>query len=406
MDLRVEGLAAGGAGVARHEGVVVFVPGAFPGDCVRVRVIERRRRYWRAEVVEILQASPHRREPPCSLARECGGCPWMGLREEAQREAKVRLVRDALRRIGGEDDGLVASLVPAPSSLSYRTRVRLRAHGMSVGFRAARSDALVDVDSCPVASVRIREAMVHLRRALRARMPLRWPLQIELAEQEDSLSLLVRGRGAGFLGRHVFPSNLGIRLECRDKPAPRARRSFLPFGQANAEQNRRLVSLVEKQLDASPGMHLIEFYCGDGNMSLGMARQGVLVEGIEQNERAVEQAKVRAPSSARYVSGDALPWLRRRLAEGGRADRVLLNPPRAGARALMPSLDGLHASRVVYVSCDPATLARDLKILTNGSPYVLESVTPLDMMPNTAHVEVVALLIRRPPASCALGSRS
>ncbi len=431
LEVEIESLAYGGEGVA-HAPRAIFVAGAAPGDRLRLRVREDHGRWARADVVEILHPSPDRRPPPCPIAGTCGGCQWQHVVEASQRAAKRQAVEDALRRIGGLEEITVPPLLVAGPPLGYRRRARLQlrlAGGEFVlGFHAPGSQGVVDIPDCIQMSDGLRRAHAALRAALAAAGAPSGVAEIELAVgSEDGPGVAAfrmsrrapRGARAqlekvaaaavssdGLQGLAVlgpFDRLIGqwgdvtISHQVSAGTLPGApymlRQRAWSFAQAGWEANQLLVRTVIEALGEPPPRRLLELYAGSGNFTVPLSAlcgEVTAVEGDPQATQDLCENLARAGSGAHVL---ALPVERafRRVAA---VDAVLLDPPRGGAAAALPGLTALNPARIVYVACDPATLARDLRTLT-GEGYRVAEVKALDLFPQTYHVEVVATCIRK-----------
>jgi 23S rRNA (uracil1939-C5)-methyltransferase len=369
VELQVTAIAYGGDGVGRHEGLVVFVPLTAPGDVVRARIVERKPTHARAELVEILVGSAQRQLPPCPRFPTCGGCQLQHLTPDAQRAAKAGFVRDTLRRIAGVD-------WPAPievrqrHALGYRTRARLQCRDGRVGFFARGSHDVVDVDECPVLAPALNAAL----RAVRGAAALPDELDLLAGDGDVAASPPVAGLPAQ-TSIHIGGARLQI--------APGA------FFQANG-------ALLDELVAAAPGDasgHLaLDLYAGVGLFTLPLARRFDRVVAVESDPQACALLRhnVAVPDrpAVDVVERRVEDYLRR---SGPRPDLVLLDPPRRGAPAA--SIAALQAPRVVYVACDPATWARDLRAFL-AAGYALTEVMAFDLMPQTYHVEILAKLAR------------
>ena len=401
IEVELGSLAFGGEAVGRGaDGRVVFVAGGAPGDRVRARVVEDKRSFRRAELLEVLTAGA-RVEPPCPLADRCGGCPWQHVTVAAQQEAKYAIVARALgqaTKAGAE----VRPLTTAPAALGYRTRARMSVRTgpgdrVTVGFVARRSHEVVAVDRCIALDPVLDGALQAARRTLGA-----------LIGDEGALSGLVRdgavelavqsGRGARTAALTTAAQALVghdriVRVTVDDPRAPAA-----GFAQANDAQNERLRQLV-KDAAAVAGRRVLELYAGDGNFTRDLmadAAGGVAEEGDRHAVARLQELVARtamAGSPWTVAREPAAPAVDRLVRAGERFDVVLLDPPRAGAADVIDGIARLAPERIVYVSCDPMTLARDVARLgTLG--YAARTAWPVDMMPHTWHVEVVCLLTR------------
>lgn len=346
LELDVERLAAGGDGVAHQEGLAVFVPWSAPGDRARVRITERRRRFARAELLEVLKPGPGRREAPCRYFGTCGGCAWMHLDEPTQAQARRDLLRDALQRIGGFAELPPVEWLPSPRAFGYRARARVARAGGAVGFRARQSHAVVDVEECLV----LDEATGAELRKLRQTPGGEGDVEIRGSEQP--------------LGLQVAPSS---------------------FVQANASLWQSWVDLVAEACGA--GELAVELYAGVGFYTVALERSFRSVIAVERSAAARD---LRANTGAKVEHRSAEAFAEARLARLT-PDLVLLNPPRAGChRSVLDALASARPARIVYVSCDPATLARDLSSLR--AAYLVRRVVAIDALPQTNSIESLVVL--------------
>ena len=397
LELTLDSLAFGGEAVGRAgDGRVVFVAGGAPGDRVLVRVVEDKRSFVRAELVGVVTAGGARVAPPCPIVDRCGGCPWQHVALDAQLAAKQAIVVRALGKLGAR----IEPIAPAPAPLGYRTRARMTVRGGAIGFAGRRSHEIVDVERCLALDPTLDAAMQAARRALGAAVG-----------QEGAIAGLVRqgavelavtsGAGAdrallAAAGRALVGQAAIARVTVDDADAPAA-----GFAQANAVQNETLRRRVREAARAD-GLRVLELYAGDGNFTRDLAAvagAGVAVEG-DRPAAARLRELLRAHPTWQVANEPAARAVERlaRAATGGpeRFDVVVLDPPRAGAADVMARLPALAPARLVYVSCDPMTLARDLAALSRHG-YATRVVWPVDMMPQTWHVEVVALVEKGEP---------
>jgi 23S rRNA (uracil1939-C5)-methyltransferase len=381
IELTLDSLAFGGEAVGRDsDGRVVFVAGGAPGDRVLARVVEKKRSFARAELVRVL-APGARVTPPCPIVERCGGCPWQQVAIDAQLAAKQAIVERALHKSGAQ----VMPIVPSPASLGYRTRARMSVRGAAVGFQARRSHEVVDVEKCLALEPRLDAAMQAARRAL-------GPLvgdggTIAGLLRDDGVEIAIATVAGADVARpaKALVGQAGIVAVTVDEPrAPAA-----GFAQANAAQNERLRALVRDAADAR-GRRVLELYAGDGNFTrelAAVAASGVAVEG----DRSAAARLAEAARNFTVVAEPAARAVERLARAGEHFDVVLLDPPRAGAIDVVDGIARLQPSRVVYVSCDPMTLARDLDALSRHG-LVARTAWPVDMMPHTWHIEVVCLI--------------
>ncbi len=411
--LDVERLTFGFDALAHHGRQVVFVPYAAPGDRVAAAVVEKHPGYLRARALSVLEPGPDRVLPGCRWYPTCGGCQWQHVRPTAQRAAKAAIVAEQLARLGGVRDADVRPTLPSPADWGHRARITLAVEGRRIGYRRARSHALVEVGDCPIADPALSAHLPAARAWVGAlRVPLERvtiaavpdgvvlagsatapPGPVDLAASEALAARVATVRGTIVAGG-------GVRLVAGD---PTVRVPLEPgldlevpadvFTQVNPGANRTLVETVLSLGRFTAGERVLDLYCGAGNLSLPVARRGAAVLGIERDEVAVAAARANATrlrlAGATFRAASVVDALRDVAA--GTVDAVVLDPPRAGAADALDALAALRAPRIVYVSCDPATLARDVKRLV-ACGYRTGVVQPIDVFPQTYHVETAAEL--------------
>jgi 23S rRNA (uracil1939-C5)-methyltransferase len=422
-----------GRGVARIDGKAVFVEGALTGERVSIEVFRRKPNYEQARVVEILARSPTRATPRCPHFGVCGGCSLQHVEASAQVAAKQRVLEDALWHIGRVRPQQLLAPIHGPT-WGYRQRARLSVRnvpkkgGVLVGFHERKSSYVTDMTSCAVLPPRISALLPELRKlaaalSIRDRLP-----QIELAcgESEagpvDALVLRVleplttadEGELVAFADRHRVHIWLqpGGPATVRPFHPPACRLAYsLPdfgvrfefdptdFTQVNADINRVLVRRAIGLLDPASGDRIADFFCGLGNFTLPIARRGARVVGIEGSAALVRRAEANAAANGLAATATfAIANLFAANAESvgmlGPLDKALIDPPREGAIELVKALPPDGLARIVYVSCNPATLARDAAVLVNAQGYALRAAGIANMFPHTAHVESIALFQR------------
>jgi len=426
----VDSLSLDGRGIARVDGKAVFIDGALPGERVSYRIEVAKRRFDTARLVEVIESSPERVAPGCTAFGRCGGCTLQHLAPGAQLAAKERALLDSLQRIGGVSPGHVLPAIAGPA-WNYRRRARLGARvvsrkgGVLVGFRERARSYVTDAPQCPVLAPPMVDMPGRLRTLIDAMSrPDRVP-QVELAVGENAAAIVVRhllpltDADQTLLRRFGEQNSVQVYVQPAGPdsvapvwpPAPErlwyelparppVRIHFEPtdFVQVNAEINRQAVSRVLEYLQPRPGERILDLFCGVGNFSLPLARSGASITGLEGEavlvERARENAVANGIANAEFACADlaaespAAGWFNRVW------DGVMLDPPRSGAAALIPMLRRCGAKRIVYVSCDPATLARDAQMLVDGGKYRLHAAGVMDMFPHTGHVESMAVFDR------------
>ena len=442
LDLRIESLAYGGNGVARLNGFVVFVRRGLPGDVVRARVTKVKRNHAEALAVDVLEPGAPRVDAPCEHYPECGGCRFQDLAYEAQIEAKSEQVVDALRRIGRVADPPLEPIVPAESVFHYRNKLEYSftttPDGPALGFhRAGRWDEVLDIRRCWLTTDlgnAIREAVRDWARAegLEA---------YDQAEHTGFLRHLVvrEGRNTGqalvqlvtapgkldaesfVAALDRFPEVRSIHWSVNDRPAEvtnlptellhgddaieeelcglRFRVRPNAFLQTNTAMAERLYGLAREYAQLTGEESVYDLYCGIGTIGLTMAADALTVWGVEVSEESVacalENAELNGIANAAFFAGEVGEVLDDLRERAGEPDVVVVDPPRAGLSGkALRRLARLEPKRIVYVSCNPTTLAGNVKELAGEWGYRLERARPVDMFPHTPHIETVALLSR------------
>ncbi len=347
LTLDIQDLAFGGKGVARSEGKVYFVPFTVPGEKVVARVTRQKKNFAEAELVSVEVPSPDRVAAPCPYFERCGGCSYQHIAYERQLAFKSSQVEQTLRRVGRLAQVPMSPAIAAPAPYGYRNRIRVHSAGGIIGFFATDARALIDVEQCALAVPEVNQALARLRRG-----PVR----------EGDYSLRAPGGGPY-------------------------------FEQTNPGVTALLVESVRAQVRGSGT--LVDAYCGAGLFARALADRFAKVVGIEENPAAIESARRQAQPHESYIAGEVGAQLGDVLSQLCAAQTtVLLDPPAEGLAArVCDILLGAAPAELLYVSCNPATLARDLALF--ASAYELQSVTPVDMFPQTAEIEVVARLTRR-----------
>lgn len=408
FELCVERLADDGRGIAHHNNKVVFVLGALPGERVQARLLKRHKRFDEAECVQLLAASGHRAAPPCSHYGQCGGCQ---LQHFAYPEQVVHK-RSRLSAI--IDEGVDVEVITGPPE-GYRHRARLSYRAGHLGFKAAATHHIVDTVACPVLEPALDAAITAVRETLLGALKQSHEAELLFSLGEGGRVGLVvedsRRRSSEWsesLASALLPavqlyqvrSSDGIWVnECeplRYSSSISHTLHFTPtdFTQANRELNAQLVERSVAWLGAQAGELVIDYFCGLGNFSFPLAQSGASVLAVDAGEDMLAQARQRAQAQAltmEFACADLFDSAQIPLRQ---ASAALLDPPRAGAKAVCEAIAGsLSMRRVVYVSCDPATLARDLAILCE-SGFEIKKAAMVDMFPHTHHMESLILLER------------
>lgn len=423
---RIESFAHDGRGVAHVDGKAVFIDGALPGEEVSFFYTNIRRDFAEGRVDRVLASAPRRVEPACRHFGICGGCSLQHLAADAQIAEKQHLLLEQLRRLGKvEPEGVWPPL--AGPHWGYRHKARLGVKYVAkkgkvlVGFREKASAFIAEVESCPVLHPKVGARLQDLAEliaglSVRDKLP-----QIEVAVGDERCALVFRlladpdaadlealksfGRRLGFdiyLQRQGPDSVVALQPEAPPQlsyalPNHGVEFRFRPtdFTQVNVEINRKMVDRVLEVFAPEPGDAVLDLFCGLGNFTLPLARRAALVVGVEGSKEAVERgrqnAQVNGIDNVEFHVADltrpqdGAPWANRRY------DKVLLDPSRGGAQEVLAYASQWDAARIVYVSCNPSTLARDAGILVHQHGYRIVQAGVMDMFPQTAHVESIAL---------------
>ncbi len=419
MDLQVQRLGINGEGVSQWYGCTIFVDGALPGEKVEASLYEKHSTYGRAWVVKQETKSPHRVEPVCPLFGRCGGCQLMHLEYSEQLNAKRQRVIDALERIGKFKGIEVQPCIASPQPLAYRNKIQLPVSPSgALGLYARNTHDLIEIEKCYIHCSLGEKAFGHIQKIIKNSdvRGLRHVLIKTAVNTNQVLVVLITSSDVDLLpmaqkikdsmpeikgvvqninssGDNTVLGEKYITVIGRDSIEEKLcglifKVSPVSFFQVNPPQAEQLYQTVLKLANLQGDETVLDAYCGVGTLSLLLAKHAGKVVGIECVKEAIEDAKENALRNkienvefiCSEVESSPLPS----------ADLVVLNPPRKGCERSV--LEKLSVKKIIYVSCDPATLARDLSILSN---YKIESVQPFDMFPQTAHVETVVSLARQ-----------
>lgn len=381
FEVEIERLLPGGVGLAHADGLTLFVSLAAPGDTLRVSIDRVQGNVGFASIVEILKPSPVRVEPPCPYFGRCGGCDFQQLTYEAQLQAKVEMIRDCFHRIAKLEAPGGIHITPSVNQWRYRARAswQVAAQEKLLGYFERGSNRVCDVEYCAVLAPPLEETLEQVRKEVAAR-DVRQLRHVDAVVGEESVS--VSPSIAGFSARTVSRRIAGETYSF----------SADTFFQVNHEL---LEPLIDAALGDAKGQLAIDLYCGAGLFTLPLARRFAHVTGVEAHPRAVEFARRNVEraklENVEIANLGVADWLKHSLSFEV-LDFLLLDPPRVGCEnSVIAGILALRPRRMAYVSCDPATLARDLKkLIADG--YVLDSVAAFDMFPQTHHVEMVARL--------------
>jgi 23S rRNA (uracil1939-C5)-methyltransferase len=425
LTLHIESLDAEGRGVARNpDGKVVFVEGALPGEAVSFQVLKKKLSHEFARATSILHESPSRIEPRCPHFGVCGGCVTQHADTRTQMAAKQRWLEENLARIGRVRAETMLPIIHG-QEWAYRNRARLSVRrvpkkgGVMVGFRERRSTYVAQMDECHVVPPQVSALIPHLKVLIEG---------LSINERVPQIEVAAGDAATTFVFRHLLPlsgddlealKNFGKTFQVHiwlqpggpDSAHPLhpadsqlyyalpefgVRIAFRPteFTQVNFAVNRVLVSRAVRLLDPRPGERIADLFCGLGNFSLPLAAKGARVIGFEGSAGLIDRARANAKDNGLTIQFEVADLFKSTINSYGPFDKLLIDPPREGAVDLVKTLPDAWPSRIVYVSCDPATLARDAGILVNTRGFRLAAAGVINMFPHTAHVESIAVFDR------------
>lgn len=441
VDITITDLSDSGDGVGRSDDRVVFVPDTVTGDRVQVRLLRVKPQYAHGKLLELLEPSPHRIRARCIVADKCGGCQWQHVEYAYQLAAKQNQVIQALRRIGGFSEPLVEPILAASADLGYRNKAtyplaRSQTGQIQAGYYQKGSHQIVNINQCPIQDVRLNPLLAEVKQDLYDRG---WGIYDEKLHRgkvrhlalrigrhtgEMLLTLVVKDKNLAGLDEQAeawlarYAGLVGVALNVNPDRTNAifgretlcvAGQSYLhesfagltfqlrpdTFFQIHTEQAEALLQVIIDELQLQGHEVLLDAYCGIGTFTLPLALRVKQAIGLEMQPEAIEQARLSASLNqleVTFMEGTVetlLPQL------DVKPDIVLLDPPRRGCdAAVIEALAQLNPDRIVYVSCNPATLARDLKLLCQNDRYRLTRVQPADFFPQTSHVECAAFLVR------------
>ena len=418
--VRIESVAYKGYGVARIDGKVVFVPYTMTGDEAWIEITEEKKTYSTARLNEIIKPSPGRVNPPCPYFGSCGGCQWQHIDYSIQVEQKKEILGETLKRLGGLKEIPSITVTPSPKPYDYRVRVQLKVKAKAMGYYQQRSHRIVDIDHCPISHPLVNQIIRKLREALETLSRME-EIEINVSPEEGRGVLLFHPHSydqrAEYFMKELLRSQPmlkgiaitrkdGFRLfgdptlnftiprsQEREKRDLNLRISPGSFFQVNPEQNQRLVQTVLQFSEVDQEGRVIDLYAGAGNLTLSLAMEAREVLGIEENRMAFEDAQFNAErngiKNGHFIQGRVedvfLDWKREP------PDLIVLDPPRTGCKTILDQVVRLKPKKIIYVSCEPTTFARDLGLFSERG-YSLQRLSLIDMFPQTYHMETVGLL--------------
>ena len=418
--LEIDALSYGPYGIGRLDGKAVMIPNTAPGDKVVARIVEAKERYDVGEVVRFIDSSPVRQSPPCPYVNECGGCPWQHIRYHAQLKAKQQCVEDSLRRIGKLDGFDLCPIIPSPREYGYRRRIRLQLdHNKRLGFYRASSHRIVEIASCLIAAEEVNDCLASLRRWVgQFRAPLA-QLEIVTGDQPGEIVVVAKFsgefvphdeelchrllqetspiRGLVVTGRHWRRAWGHTKISVLTEDGIRSVADADVFTQVNPDGNRIVLGELISAGEFGGGDRALELYCGAGNFTLSIAKRVGEVVAVEGYRPSIEWGKLNAQvnglENIHWTASHVPAAVERFAKRRERFSKIVLDPPRNGAKGIDRDLAALGAPKILYVSCNPTTLARDLSALTKHG-YKLTRVQPIDLFPHTFHVEILAVMKR------------
>lgn len=381
----VEKLAFGGMGIVRDGTKTVFVPFVIPGEKIKFKIIEGTKKPVMGRFIEVLESSDARREPPCGLFTKCGGCQLQHIAYKTQLKLKREIVKETFARIAKlemEIDRLIAG-----SPFNYRSRAKFRVRKNRLGFLSRGGKNFVHIKYCHIVRRELNCALKSAEKIIEKHHP----TELEF--------ILLRNEVYAVLKGYLSDATYKIAISNSQKIMGNWTQvlDFQPvFQQINAEQNNTLKNLVKKSTQAVKPNLAVELFCGDGNLTDVLIPYCERVLACDVDEHAISIARARFQKKSgkiKFFHRSAEQFLEELLNYEKRADFVLLDPPRKGAKSLVPLIARLQPQYVFYVSCDPPTMARDIALFQQHG-YKTERVTPVDMFPQTGHIELTATLIR------------
>ncbi len=433
--MTIDRLAHGGHGVGYVDGMAVFVPRTAPGDRIEVRLVDQRRRYAFGEILNLLEASPWRVPPPCPLFERCSGCHLQHLPYTRQLDLKTAQVRDSLTRIGKLPDVPVAPTLGSPVPFAYRNKVvyHYDAERGALGMVERGERRILDIPTCLITDPRANMTLERIRAVAAAQPALHHTLkhvQVQVGQRTGDVLVTVivaapltpSVQQALWRGIADVATGLWMHVKTHDSPAVfngpstaiagataiherigehRFRVEPQAFMQVNSVQMERLYARARERAQLQSRDVVLDLYSGGGAIALSLAPYCTSVYAVELNRQAslvgMAQARLFGIENCHFRTGKVERILFRYLAEGLRADLAILDPPRAGCQPeALNALAKLQVPRIVYISCSPPTLARDLRLL-HDLGYRTLSVEPFDMFPQTYHIECIATLVRHTP---------
>lgn len=450
-NIRITGMTSQGSGVGTSDGMAVFVANSAVGDILSVRIIKTSKKYAIGKIEEIITPAPCRIQPDCPVYNSCGGCVYRHMTYTAEAEVKRQKVFDAITRIGEIKEPNLSDIILSDKTNGYRNKAQLpigknKENKITVGFYAFKSHRIIPSDNCMLQPPVFTDIINIFKLWAQDYNPVPYNeethkgmlrhLYIRYGEKtgeimvclvingkkiagEQQLAIMLKEKIKGFksliINTNTEKTNVILGKKCTTVYGSdyitdilcglRFKISPLSFYQVNPPQAEKLYNKARQYAALTKDDILLDLYCGTGTIGLTMANECKKLIGVEVVEQAVEDAKENARlnniNNAEFICADAAIVAKRLEKEGIKPDVIVLDPPRKGCdSSLIDTVAKMNPKRIVYVSCDPATLARDLKLFTQNHGYTLQEATPFDLFPRTAHVETVVLLSRKDVHEC------
>jgi 23S rRNA (uracil1939-C5)-methyltransferase len=420
IQANIESMAFKGHGVARVNGKVFFIPYSVIGDKAWIKIIEKKKNYSIGKLIQLIEPSPWRANPPCPFFGQCGGCQWQHINDSVQINSKEEILKEILKRLGGLKEISPITVTPSLQTYGYRARIQLKVKGERMGYFQERSHRVVDIDHCPIAHPLVNQIISSLRKAPSSFFRME-EIEINVSPEQGKGVLILHPLSLHsgmkhfikeFLQTHPILKGIavtgkkGLTLfgepyltftissnQRGKKSVLRLRTSPESFFQGNLEQNQALIRTVLEFSDVNEGERIFDLYAGVGNFTLPLAIASKEVWGVEESRAAVEDARSNAErngiKNCNFMHGGVEDILKHW--DGGRPDLIILDPPRTGCKTVLDQVVRLEPKKIVYVSCEPTTFARDLRLFSERG-FHLQRLSLVDMFPQTYHMEVVGLL--------------
>ncbi len=405
MQVEIEKLTYGGAGIGSYNGKKVFVNGGLPGDVAEIEIITEKKNFCIAKIKKIISPSSHRIQPLCKIFETCGGCQWQDLDYKTQIKEKENILAETLIRIGKFREINLLPMDPSPSVYGYRTRLTLttvkkKTHYKPAFFKKGTKNKIA-INFCPIATEQVNQGIDNLKRYLRllgSKGNLIHKVYIAAGDKNFGITLEMRKKQKmEKKGLSLFDLKLCDNEKQLDFSMGEMLFTFVPsvFIQANKDINLKMVNFLKQKIGKHKNGNtktILDLYCGIGNFSLPLAKLSSSVVGVDSNHLSIKHAKINAElnhiNNSTFIHSPVETFLENNNTS---YDIVILDPPRDGAKNIIKHLSKIRPKRIFYISCNPATLSRDLyQLVLSG--YSLLSVKPFDMFPQTYHIECIAEL--------------